>query len=126
MEDYAVVKIAMDTYRYTLFKTVFEQRGISIESRDNPQGVVRLLRKLGSVCGILAPTITKLFSEHLIDYGDSAIMRWYTQNTGTLTDKYGNTQFVKIEPKLRKNDGFMAFVAAEFCSDLLKETVVYV
>ena len=116
----------MDTYRFTLFKTIFEERGISIETRENPQGTVRLLRKIGSVCGMIAPTIEKLFSEHLIDYGDSAIMRWYTQNTGTLTDKFGNMQFVKIEPKLRKTDGFMAYVAAEFSSDLLKEVVVYV
>ena len=126
MQDYAIVKITMDTYRYTLFKTVFEQRGITIESRDNPQGTVRLLRKIGSVCGIIAPTVEKLFSEHKVDYGDSAIMRWYTQNTGTLTDKFGNLQYVKIEPKLRKNDGFMAFVAAEFSADLLKETIIYV
>ena len=126
MQDYVVVKITMDTYRYTLFKTVFEQRGITIESRDNPQGTVRLLRKIGSVCGIIAPSVEKLYSEHRVDYGDSAIMRWYTQNTGTLTDKYGNMQYVKIEPKLRKNDGFMAFVAAEFSADLLKETIIYV
>ncbi len=126
MQDYAVVKITMDTYRYTLFKTVFEQHGITIETRDNPQGTVRLLRKIGSVCGIIAPTVEKLFSEHKVDYGDSAIMRWYTQNTGTITDKFGNLQYVKIEPKLRKNDGFMAFVAAEFSADLLKETIIYV
>ena len=126
MQDYTVVKITMDTYRYTLFKTVFEQHGITIETRDNPQGTVRLIRKIGSVCGIIAPTVEKLFSEHKVDYGDSAIMRWYTQNTGTLTDKFGNLQYVKIEPKLRKNDGFMAFVAAEFSADLLKETIIYV
>lgn len=126
MQDYVVVKITMDTYRYTLFKTIFEQRGISIETRDNPQGTVRLIRKIGSACGIIAPSIEKLFSEHKVDYGDSAIMRWYTQNTGTLTDKYGNMQYVKIEPKLRKNDGFMAYVAAEFSADLLKETIIYV
>lgn len=126
MAEYAVVKITMDTYRYTLFKTVFENHGISIESKDNPSGTVRLLRKLGSVCGIIAPTIEKLFAEHRIIYGDSAIMRWYTQNTGTITDKFGNMQFVKIEPKLRKNDGFMAYVAAEFSADLLKERVIYV
>ena len=126
MKEYQVVKITMDTYRYTLFKTIFEERGISIETKDNPQGMVRLLRKIGSVCGIIAPTIEKMFSEHLIDYGDSAIMRWYTQNTGESIDKFGNVQFVKIEPKLRKNDGFMAYVAAEFSSDLLKEVVVYV
>lgn len=126
MQDYAVVKITMDTYRYTLFKTVFEQRGITIETRDNPQGTVRLIRKIGSACGIIAPSVETLYSEHRVDYGDSAIMRWYTQNTGTLTDKYGNMQYVKIEPKLRKNDGFMAFVAAEFSADLLKETIIYV
>ena len=126
MEEYAVVKITMDTYRFTLFRTVFEEHGISIEDKNNPQGLVRLLRKIGSVCGIIAPTIEKLFSEHQIIDGDSAIMRWYTQNTGTLVDKYGNVQFVKIEPKLRKNDGFMAFVAAMFSADLLKETVIYV
>ena len=126
MKDYVVVKICMDTYRFTLFKTEFEKRGISIESRENPNGLVRMVRKIGSACGIIAPTIEKLFSEHRIDYGDSAIMRWYTQNTGTQVDKYGNTQFIKIEPKLRKNDGFMAYVVAEFSADLLKETVVYV
>jgi phage terminase large subunit-like protein len=126
MSDYSVVKITMDTYRYTLFKTIFEQRGIPIETRDNPQGTVRLIRKIGSACGIIAPSVEKLFSEHRVDYGDSAIMRWYTQNTGTLTDKYGNMQYVKIEPKLRKNDGFMAFVAEEFSADLLKETIIYV
>lgn len=126
MTEYAVVKITMDTYRYTLFRTIFENRGISLETRQNPQGVVRLLRKLGSICGIIAPTIAKLFEEHQVIYGDSAIMRWYTQNTGTVTDKYGNMQFVKIEPKLRKNDGFMAFVAAEYSADLLKEQVIYV
>lgn len=126
MKDYVVVKICMDTYRFTLFKTEFEKRGISIESRENPNGLVRMIRKIGSACGIIAPTIEKLFSEHRIDYGDSAIMRWYTQNTGTQVDKYGNTQFIKIEPKLRKNDGFMAYVVAEFSADLLKETVVYV
>ena len=35
-------------------------------------------------------------------------------------------QFGKIEPKLRKNDGFMAFVAAMFSKELLKEVVIYV
>ena len=126
MSDYSVVKITMDTYRFSLFRTVFENRGISIETKLNPSGTVRMLRKLGSVCGIIAPKIEQLFSEHLIDYGDSAIMRWYTQNTGVLNDKFGNIQFVKIEPKLRKNDGFMAFVAAMYSANLLQEVVIYV
>ena len=126
MEEYTVVKITMDTYRFTLFRTIFEEQGITIESKQNPGGMVRMLRKLGSICGIIAPNVEKLFSEHMVDFGDSAIMRWYTQNTGILTDKFGNIQYVKIEPKLRKNDGFMAFVAAEYSANLLKETVIYV
>lgn len=126
MMEYVVKKIAMDTYRYTLFKQMFEQRGISIESRDNPEGLVRLIRRIGSVTGIIAPFIEALFSEGKINYGQSAIMRWYTNNTSTITDKYGNKTFCKIEPKLRKNDGFMAFMPAMYCKDELEETIVYI
>ena len=39
-------------------------------------------------------------------------MRWYVNNACRVIDKNGNTLFEKIEPKTRKTDGFMAFVAA--------------
>ena len=39
-------------------------------------------------------------------------MRWYTNNTCLHLEKYENYTFAKIEPKSRKTDGFMAFVAA--------------
>jgi phage terminase large subunit-like protein len=126
MMDYQVVKILMDTYRYQLFKEKFEERGISIESRNNPGGLVCLIRKLPSACGIIAPKLEKLFAEKKINYGPSAIMRWYTNNTALKQDKFGNYMYVKIEPIRRKNDGFMAFVAAEFKADLLKENIIYV
>lgn len=126
MMEYNVVKITMDTYRYRLFKDGFTERGISIEDKKNPKGIVRLVRKIGSVTGIIAPTIEKLFSEGKIDYGLSAIMRWYTNNTGVSIDKYGNKMYIKIEPKLRKNDGFMAFLVAMFSSDELEELIVYI
>lgn len=126
MQKYSVVKITMDTYRYTIFKALFEGLGISIESKDNPGGIVRLVRRIGSATSIIAPSISTMFANGQIDFGDSAIMRWYTNNTGTQQDKYGNIQYVKIEPKLRKNDGFMAYVVAEFSSELLKEQVIYV
>ena len=126
MQQYAVQKITMDTYRYTIFKELFERSGITIESKDNPGGIVRLVRRVGSASAIIAPLISQLFADGKIDFGDSAIMRWYTNNTATQIGRYGNTQYVKIEPKLRKNDGFMAFVAAEFSSELLKEQVIYV
>lgn len=126
MSEYIVVKITMDTYRYTLLKTIFESYGIQEETKQKPYGQLRLIRKIGSICGIIAPDIEKLFAEGKINYGLSAIMRWYTNNTEVTTDKYGNKQYGKIEPKLRKNDGFMAFLAAMFSKDLIKERTIYV
>ena len=126
MSEYNVVKIAMDTYRYEYFKQMFIQEGISIEGRQDPDGLVRLIRRLGSAMGIIAPAIEAEFANGNINFGQSAIMRWYTNNTCVLTDKYGNKAYGKIEPKLRKNDGFMAFLVAFFCRDLLDEAVIYI
>ena len=123
---YDVKKIAMDTYRYTLFKIEFSQRGFTIESKDNPTGVVRLIRKLGAATGIIAPFIELCFADHKINFGSSAIMRWYTNNVSVITDKFGNKQFGKIEPVLRKTDGFMAFDVAMFCKEELEQPVFYV
>ncbi len=36
MKYYEVKKIAMDTYRYTLFKQAFEERGLTIEDKKEP------------------------------------------------------------------------------------------
>lgn len=126
MEAYDVVKITMDVYRYQLFRVLFEEAGLQVESRQNPDGQIRLIRKPGSVCGLIAPEIEKLFIEHKINYGMSAIMRWYTNNTKIRRDKDGNMHYEKIEPKLRKNDGFMAFLMAMYSKDLIKERVIYV
>lgn len=60
------------------------------------------------------------------NFGPSAIMRWYTNNTSVSEDKFGNKNFGKIEPKLRKNDGFMAFDVAMFCKDELEIQIIYV
>ena len=126
MNEYNVTKITMDTYRYHLFREVFETYGIQEETKQNPYNQLRLIRKIASVCGIIAPDIEKLFAEGKIIYGPSAIMRWYTNNTGVSTDKFGNKQYIKVEPKLRKNDGFSAFLAAMYSKDLIKEVVMYV
>lgn len=126
MSIYNVQKITMDTYRYDLFKQGFERYGIDAETKNNPFGKLRLIRKIASVCGIIAPGVEKLYAEGKINYGPSAIMRWYTNNTQVVTDKFGNKQYQKIEPKLRKNDGFMAFLVAMYSKDLLEEVVIYV
>ena len=35
--EYEVKKIAMDTYRYTLFKQAFEERGLTIEDKKESE-----------------------------------------------------------------------------------------
>ena len=70
--------------------------------------------------------IQSMFSQGMINFGPSAIMRWYTNNTRVSEDKFGNKSFGKIEPKLRKNDGFMAFDVAMFCKDELEVQIVYI
>ena len=94
--EYDVKKIAMDTYRYTLFKMAFEERGLTIEDRKNPNGVVRLIRKITSATGIIAPFIQSMFSQGMINFGASAIMRWYTNNTSVTEDKFGNKMFGRV------------------------------
>ena len=126
MQKYNVVKIIMDTYRFKLFREVFERKGIIIEDKKNPAGLVRMIRNQGAINTYVAPLIEKAFVDGNINFGNSAIMRWYTNNTAVKMDKYGNKSYGKIEPKLRKNDGFMAFVCSISGEDMLDETIIYI
>lgn len=126
MTDYSVQKIVMDTYRFGLFRECFEQMGLDIETYKNPYGMVRMIRHLNSINTLTAPIVEKAFAEHMINFGSSSIMRWYTNNTCVTMNKYGNKTYGKIEPKLRKNDGFMAFVVAMSAESLLDEQTLYV
>ncbi|MPQ45146.1 terminase large subunit, partial [Clostridium tarantellae] len=60
----------------------------------------------------LAPLIEQLFADENIIYGDDKMMRWYTNNVYVDTDAKGNKCYKKIEPILRKTDGFFAFIHA--------------
>ena len=126
IERYDVKKIVMDTYRFKLFRIAFERNYLAIETRSNPYGIVRMIRRQGSINTLTAPLIEKAFSDGIINIGDSAIMRWYINNTSVKVDHYGNKQYGKIEPILRKNDGFMAFVAAMSVEELLDVVTIYV
>lgn len=126
MKKYNVTKIVMDMYRFKLFRQAFENRRITIEDRNNPNGMVRMIRNVDAINALTAPIIEKAFADGNINFGNSSIMRWYTNNTLVRINKMGNKSYGKIEPKLRKNDGFMAFVVAMSCVDLLNETILYV
>lgn len=123
---YNVQKIVMDTYRFKLFRIAFEERGLTIESRNDPYGLVRMVRRQSSINTITAPLIEKAFADWHVNIGDSAIMRWYINNTSVKVDRYGNKQYGKIEPILRKNDGFMAFVVAMSVEEMLDVITIYV
>ena len=99
--------------------------GVQVESKQNPYGLLRKIRRSNSIYAMVAPTVEKAFTDGNIDYGDSAIMRWYTNNTASKQDNTGNKFFIKIEPKLRKTDGFFAFVHAMQGERLLDEVVIY-
>ena len=126
MGKYQVQKIIMDTYRFSLFRECFEHENISIETKKNPYGLVRMIRNLNSINTLTAPLIEQGFTDYKINFGSSAIMRWFTNNTSVNIDKFGNKSYGKIEPKLRKNDGFMAFVVAMSAESLLDEQILYI
>ena len=127
MQKYNVKKIIMDMYRFKLIKKAFADKGITdIETNKNPNGLIRMIRNLPSVESIIAPKIEIEFIKGNINIGDSAIMRWAINNTCTKNRKDGNKVYEKIEPKLRKNDPFMAFVMAMSGNELLDEQFIYV
>ena len=124
---YRVQKIVMDSYRFQLLKQAFLKKGLNdIESKTNPDGLIRMVRYPASMAAIIAPKVELEFSQGNINIGDSALMRWAINNTSVKDCNDGNKKYEKIEPKLRKNDPFMAFIAAFSQSDLLEEEIIYI
>lgn len=115
-EHYNIVGGALDNYRYTLLKEPLMQLGFECDRKGRNN--LKLVRPSDKM--LVAPLIASDFANHRIVWGDSALMRWYTNNTSAVEDKNGNIIYGKIEPKSRKTDGFMAFVAAYTQLDLLK------
>lgn len=116
-EHYTILGGALDSYRYTLLKEPLLELGYECDRKGRNN--LKLVRPSDKM--LVAPLIASDFANHRIVWGDSALMRWYTNNTSANEDKYGNISYGKIEPKSRKTDGFMAFVAAYTQLDLLRK-----
>lgn len=101
-EKYNIVKIYGDRYRRLIVESAFKEYGIPVEFV--PTGYITY--------NILYPFVEKLFADENIIYGDDKMMRWYTNNTYVKIDKRGNRTYEKIEPILRKTDGFFALLLA--------------
>ena len=107
--------VALDDYRYALMKNALQRLGFSYENKN-----IKLVRPSDKIK--VEPIVDSAFRNHNIVYGDSSIMRWYTNNTKKVkSKKYGNYEYQKIEAKSRKTDGFFAFVAAMTQADLIPE-----
>jgi len=106
MAEYTIIMTALDDYRYALMKKSLSRIGISYENKN-----IKLVRPSDKIK--IEPIIDSAFTNHNIVFGDSSLMRWYTNNTKKVkSKKYGNYEYQKIEAKSRKTDGFFAFVAA--------------
>ena len=115
MSFYSIQMLCMDDYRYTLIKKSLGRIGFSDENKN-----IFLVRPSDKIK--IEPIIDSAFRNHNIIFGDSAIMRWYTNNTKkVMAKKYGNYEYKKIEAKSRKTDGFFAFVAAMTKNDLIPD-----
>lgn len=99
---YNILDIVADRYRRSLLASAFNEVGLPLSDVGN--GYLTHNK--------LAPLVEQLFANENIIFGDDPMMRWYTNNIYVDTDKKGNKSYKKIEPKLRKTDGFSAFIHA--------------
>ncbi len=113
-KKYIIESVAIDSFRYALMTDALKEIGFTTEKKN-----VKLVRPSDLMKA--AVVIGYVLSKHLIVWGESKIMRWYTWNTKAVTDKKGNVSYEKIEGKSRKTDGFMAYAAAETEEDKIKQ-----
>lgn len=99
---YRIIDIVCDSYRKSLLESTFKEYGLPLS----------MVRSGYITHNLLAPLVEQIFANEDVIFGDDPMMRWYTNNVFVETDKKGNKSFKKIEPKLRKTDGFFAFLHA--------------
>lgn len=108
---YNIINIAADMHRATYLKQEFDDVGLPLE----------IVRSGPITHSKLSPLIESIFAEETIIWGDNPTMNWYTNNTYKEFDKKGNVSYNKIEPELRKTDGFFALIHALVLDDELQE-----
>ncbi|KZR58453.1 hypothetical protein A3781_17310 [Bacillus badius] len=112
-KKYHIKSIASDLYRINYIKEVFEQHGFTLE-----------IARSGKVTHTKLQTVVEeMFATESIVFGDNRMMRWYTNNVYVDKDSKGNISYEKIEPYLRKTDGFMSLLHALTLDSELKEQV---
>lgn len=113
-EKYDIEKIAIDSYRYSLLARALKDIGFDANEKK-----VKLVRP--SDIMYIQTKINSIFVSQKLTVGDDPLFRWFTNNTKLEPAPNGNFKYGKIEPKSRKTDGFMAFVAAMTLDDELSD-----
>ena len=112
-EQYTIINIAADLHRASYLKQEFEEVGLPLE----------IVRSGPVTHSKLSPLVESIFAEEKLIWGDNPVMNWYTNNTYQKIDSKGNISYHKIEPELRKTDGFFALIHALVLDDQLQEAV---
>ena len=99
-EGWNIIKIIGDNYKMDILKPLFEKEGFEVEVIRNPD----------AASGLMAPRIEIAFEEEKVIFGDSPVMRWYTNNVLVKRLPNGNKVYRKKEETKRKTDGFMMFL----------------
>ncbi len=110
-KTYNLLGVCTDEYRASLVRETFNKYGM-------PMNIVRSGPRTHSK---IVPLIDNLFLEERLILGDNMTMRWYINNTYKEIDAKGNYTYKKVEPRLKKTDGFFGFVHGMSMIDELPE-----
>ena len=102
---YNIEKVAIDSFRYSLLSRALREVGFDANDK-----MIKLVRP--SDVMMAQTKINSVFVSQKLAIGDDSLWRWFTNNTKLEPAPNNNFKYGKIEPKSRKTDGFMAFVAA--------------
>lgn len=102
-KKYHIVDIASDLFRINYLRDEFTSNGFK---------QLLIARSGTKTHSELEPFVNEIFANRRMVWGDDLMMRWYTWNTYKKRDQKGNMSYEKIEPKLRKTDGFFALLHA--------------
>lgn len=123
-QKYNITSLGMDLFRYGVLKRALKEVGFDVDKGGANN--IKIIRPSSEM--FVAPSVNSLFVNHNIVWGNSPLMRWYTNNTSKKAEPHDNISYGKIEPKSRKTDGFKAFIAAmaaggidlEDCGDVVE------
>lgn len=106
---------ALDDFRYSVMRNALTRAGF--QPRKSGHGNIMMYRP--SDVMKVAPSIIAALNRRQLKVGDNSFFRWCLNNTKRCYDSKGNITFGKIEPKSRKTDGFMAYVASKVAFEQL-------